>query len=103
MAASREVSLWPRIDSPEKARQLMQYGAIAAAFYATTTACVSYLAVCFQRPLLGFDAWGMAEALVFAVVAWRVYRSSATWALTGFLLFSASKVYSVGIAGSTLR
>lgn len=101
MAASREVSFWPRIDSAEQAKIWMHYGAVAAAFYAAGTACVSYLAICLQRPVLGLDAWAMTDALVFAVVAWRVSRSSANWAITGFVVFTASKLYWAGIAGRT--
>ena len=79
----------------------MHYGAVAAAFYAAATACVSYVAICLQRPVLGFDGWGMADALVFAVMAWRVHRSSVNWAITGLLFSTASKVYWVGMTGHT--
>ncbi len=101
MAASREVSFWPQIDNPKKAEEWMHYGAVAAGLYAATTAGVSYLAICLQRPVLGFDGWGMADALVFAVMAWRVHRSSVNWAIAGLLFFTVSKVYWVGVTGHT--
>jgi hypothetical protein len=83
---------WPTIASKERAIDLMHNGACASGLTALITAVFGVISVILGHPILGMDAWGFIDAAIFAVVAWRVFRLSLPWAITGLLLFSAEKV-----------
>jgi hypothetical protein len=93
MASSKQSSYWPRIDSIEKAVEVMHHGSVAAAISAVLTAGFCVAAIYLQRPVLGLDGWGLIDAALFAVVSWRVYRLSLPWAVAGLLVFTAEKIY----------
>jgi hypothetical protein len=50
---------------------------------------LALIAIATKEPFLGIDRWGLIDAGLFAVVAWRVFRFSFPWAVFGLLLESA--------------
>jgi hypothetical protein len=70
----------------------MQQGATAAAINSAITAALSITAIYLHHPVTGLDGWGLLDALVFAVVAWRMYRLSLGWAIAGLLFFAYGQI-----------
>ena len=93
MTIRKEV--WPPIYSSERAIVFMHSGAGMAAFSSVLTAAINITAICLKRPVLGMDGWGLIEAALFAVIAWRVYRLSTAWAVFGLALFTLEKLIGI--------
>jgi hypothetical protein len=86
---------WPSVDTPEDAKRAVKDAAGAAVFVSVVTAIFSILAaahVQFVRQL-GIDTWSLVDAVVFAVIAWRIWRQSRIAAWAGLILFSVEKLY----------
>jgi hypothetical protein len=95
MVTRKQSSYWPHIETAEKAVELMRNGSFAAAFTTIMTAGISIAAIYFGHPIMGLDGWGLVDAFLFSVVAWRIYRRSLPWAITGLVIFTGEKVYGV--------
>jgi hypothetical protein len=78
--------LIPEISSRESAIQVTRQGVLAAAVSSTLTAIVSILSVG------GFNPYNLIDAVVFMVVAWRIYRQSFSWSIVGLVIFIIEKV-----------
>jgi hypothetical protein len=79
--------LWPDITNEVEAKKATRSGAYAAVIVAVLTAAISLIAIGSKKPLMGMDGWGMVDALLFAVIAWRVFKFSFPWAVAGLLLY----------------
>jgi hypothetical protein len=92
MADSRRNLLWPKLDSYDSAASAMQNGAVAAVITSLATAALVIAAIIAGHPIFGIDAWGSLDAVIFGVVAWRMFRQSLPWAIVGLVLFLAEKI-----------
>jgi hypothetical protein len=85
--------LWPVITNEEEAKKAAKSGAYVAALIAVLNFLVSLVAIITKEPFLGMDGWGLVDALLFAVIAWRLFKFSFPWAVVGLLLYFA-EIYS---------
>ena len=86
----RKSAFWdllPEIDSRVSAIQVTRQGVLAAALSCAITAVVSILSVG------GFNPYNLLDAVIFCVVAWRIYRLSLTWSVFGLIWFLIEKIY----------
>jgi hypothetical protein len=87
---------WPTIDGLKRANQLMYFGAGVALLNSLLSLGLSIARILSGHPALGMSVWNvywsLADAAIFAVVAWRVYRLSLARAIAGLVLFTAEKV-----------
>lgn len=81
--------LWPVITNENEAQKAAKSGAYGAVFIAVCTCALSLIGIATKEPFLGMDGWGMVDAFLFAVIAWRMFRYSFPWAVFGLLLYSA--------------
>ncbi len=92
---------WPSVETEVEAEGAAHQGAGAAIFVASVTALFSVLAVFDIRILPGFSPLSLVDAVLFAIVAWRIYRMSRAWALVGLLGYASERAYSIYAHGST--
>jgi hypothetical protein len=92
MAERKQSVLWPTIDCPERAIQVMHYGGAVAGFTALVTTCLSVASMLLGHPIFGVSSWGILDGIIFAIVAWRVYCLSPSWAMSGLILFTLEKI-----------
>jgi len=81
--------LWPAITNEVEAKRAARSGAYAAVIVAVLTSAISLIAIGAKEPILGMDGFGMVDALLFVVIAWRVFRFSLPWAVVGLLFYGA--------------
>jgi len=81
-------SYWPDIADTKTARDAALQGFGAAAFIASVTTIMSVASLIVHHPVFGIDGYGLIDAALFGVVAWRVYRMSRAWAVVGLVLYS---------------
>jgi hypothetical protein len=87
--------LWPKITNVEEAKQAAQQGAAYAAVVAALTTLVSAYALYVGHAVIGIDGWGLVDASIFAVAAWRLYRYSFPWAIAGLAMMIAEVAFKV--------
>ncbi len=93
------VRLWPVITNEEEAQKFAKSGAYAAATVAVLTSAISLIALGAKKPVLGMDGWGIVDALLFAVIAWRMFKFSFPWAVVGLLLYCAEMAWKWSTGG----
>jgi hypothetical protein len=91
MKESNLKSLWPEIDSYEAAVYVMRCGAAVAALNCVITV-VLVIAALNGNPILGINAWNSIDALLFAIVSWRMFNLSLPWALVALVAFVAGRL-----------
>src|SRR5271170_5210149 len=79
--------LWPSIANPSDAENAAKIGAGAALFIAVLTCGLAIAALINGRPQFGVDGFGLVDASLFALVAWRVRNHSFAWAMAGLVLY----------------
>lgn len=85
--------LWPVITNDEEAKKAARSAAYVAATVAVLTCVVSIVALITKEPFSGIDGWGILDALLFAVIAWRIFKLSFPWALSALLLYCAEMAW----------
>jgi hypothetical protein len=50
-------------------------------------ALIAILSIVYRQPILGLDAWGLIDAVIFAWMAWRISKASRAWAIVGLLMY----------------
>jgi hypothetical protein len=93
MSSARKSSYFSTIGSREEAISAMHYGAYAAMFTVVANTVASIASMILRHPVLGIDGWGLVDAAIAAIVAWRIFKLSLPWACVGFLLFASEKIY----------
>lgn len=81
--------LWPVVTNEEEAKKAAKRGAYAATLVAVLTAAVALIAIGAKGPIMGMDGWAMLDALLFALIAWKIFKLSFPWAIVGLLLYLA--------------
>jgi hypothetical protein len=80
-------SYWPEIKDTATAKDAVLGAAAVSAFVAAITGLLAILSLIYKKPILGLDGLALVDAGLFALVAWRIYRMSRTWAVIGLLLY----------------
>jgi hypothetical protein len=95
MANGLDDKWFPSITNPQNATQAMHNGACAAGLCAAVTGVLNVAAIYADHPIMGMSGWGLIDAAVFAVVAWRVYRLSLPWAIAGLVLYVLERLNTI--------
>lgn len=90
-SATRKNPIWPEITDLESAASAARSGFWAAAIVAAVTAAVATWAAVSGSSVLSINSWAYLDAILFAVIAWRIRRYSRAFAVAGMLLFTVEK------------
>jgi hypothetical protein len=92
--------IWPPLETAEQARKAANYGVIAAVFISLVTALVASWAMGARKTALGFiDGLAFIDAIIFACVAFGIYKRSRFAAIAGLAFFLYEKIYQVIVTG----
>ena len=83
---------WPKLTGLKEAEQAAHQGAGVCFVITVFTAIVAGMSLWFDRPVLGMDAWAFADAIIFAIAGWRVWRLSRIWAVLALVIYVIEKV-----------
>jgi hypothetical protein len=78
---------WPTIEDDNSAEAATKAAVGASGFIAAVTALLSILSLIYHKSVFGLDGWGLVDALLFVVIAWRIHKMSRTWAILGLLTY----------------
>ena len=78
---------WPTIEDESSAEHATKAAAGVSGFIAAVTALIAILSIVYRKPMLGLDAWGLIDAVIFALIAWRISKVSRAWAIVGLLMY----------------
>ena len=78
--------IWPVITNENEAKNAAKSGAGGALIVAVCTGGLAILAITTGRSYAGIDGYGLFDAIMFALIAWRIFRYSFPWAVFGLLL-----------------
>lgn len=78
--------IWPSIVDIATAQKAAKQGAWAAVFVAAVTTVFSTIGQ-LNNNFMGFDAWSYLDAVLFAIIAFGIFKYSRTAAILGLLLY----------------
>ena len=78
---------WPTIEDESSAENATKAAVGVSGFIAAVTGLAAVLSIAYHKPILGLDGWGLADALIFAFIAWRISKVSRTWTIIGLLMY----------------
>jgi len=78
---------WPTIEDDSSAEHATKAAVGVSGFIACVTALVAVLSIVYHKPIIGLDGWGLVDAVIFAVIAWRISKVSRAWAIVGLLMY----------------
>ena len=79
--------LWPSITNENEAKNAAKSGAGAALVVALLTGGIAVAAIVTGSSIAGIDGYSLADAFLFAVIAWRLFKYSFAWAVVGSILW----------------
>lgn len=86
--------LWPSVATLEGARKATLYGVWAAGFSAVVTGLAATYAVTSGNKAFGsIDAWAYVDAVIFAAIAFGIFREKRWVAVFGLAFFLLEKVF----------
>lgn len=88
---------WPKLTGLKEAEQAAHQGAGVCFVIAVFTAIVAGMSLWLDRPVLGIDAWAFADAIIFGIAGWRVWRLSRIWAVLALVIYIMDTVYAVEV------
>lgn len=89
---------WPDVSSIESAKKAAAYGAGAAGLVALMTAAFATMALMSRSTVIGFiDAWAYLDAMIFAIIAFGIYKESRVAAVFGLIVFLAEKAHQIHV------
>ncbi len=68
------------------ARTAVKIGSVLCILIAADIAAFGVYALIKHRAYEGYDAWVLVDAVLFAIIAWRLWNNSRIWAVIGLLL-----------------
>ena len=86
---------WPKLETLEDAEKAAHEGAAVCFVIAAFMALVATVSLWRDKPVLGIDAWGFADAIIFATAGWRLWRLSRIWAVLALAIYVLGKVYAL--------
>jgi len=78
---------WPTIEDDSSAEQATKAAVGVSGFIAAVTALAAILSIVYHKPIFGLDGWGLVDAVIFALIAWRISKMSRAWAVVGLLMY----------------
>jgi hypothetical protein len=90
---------WPDVSDLQKAQKATRYGFWVAVIVATVTAISASLALYLHTSILGVDATGLVDVVLFAAIAFGIDRKSRVAAVAGLVLYVTESAYMLA-AGS---
>jgi hypothetical protein len=84
---------WPTIEDPSPAEQATKAAVGVSGFIAALTALLAVLSIFYHKPIFGIDGLGLIDAVIFALIAWRISKASRIWAIVGLLMYLAEVGY----------
>lgn len=94
---------WPKLENLADAVQASNQGMWAAVFCAAVTALFATIAIFANRGIAGIGPSAFVDALLFALVAWRIRARSRAFAVAGLCLFVIEKAFQVATQPQSLR
>ena len=61
---------WPTIEDESSAEHATKAAVGVSGFIAAVTALIAILSMVYRKPILGLDAGGLIDAVIFAWMAW---------------------------------
>ena len=89
---ARKSWYWPKISSVADAIEASNLGFWAAVFVAGLTAIFATLTLILKKDIVGVNPLAYIDAILFAVIAWRIRRRSRAFAVAGLCLFIVEKI-----------
>jgi len=86
---------WPELTGLKEAEQAARQGAGICFVIAAFTAVAAGVSLWLRKPVLAIDASAFADAIIFAVAGWRIWRLSRVWAVLALVIFVGETVYAV--------
>lgn len=77
--------IW-RMPDKASARTAVKIGSGLCILIAADIAAFGVYALVTHRTFEGYDAWMLVDAVLFAIVAWRLWKNSRIWAVIGLIL-----------------
>jgi hypothetical protein len=84
--------IWPPISDEISARNAVKNGFWACVLIAALNAVFGVYALASHSSVAGYDAGVLVDGALFALVAWRLWRNSRTWAVIGLVLMALNIV-----------
>jgi len=84
---------WPTTGRLADAERAADQGFWAALACAGVIALIATVSVFAQASVIGIDPFAYVDALLFAIIAWRIRRRSRAFAVIGLVLFILEKIY----------
>jgi len=78
---------WPTIEDEISAEHATKAAIGVSGFIAAVTGLAAVLSMIYHKPILGLDGWGLIDAVIFGLIAWRISKVSRTWAVLGLLMY----------------
>lgn len=85
--------LWPSISDKESARGAVVYGFGWYIFSVVVTAIIAVSSLVAGHEIAGYDGWSLVDAALLALIAWRLWKNSRAWAVTGLVYESINVLY----------
>jgi hypothetical protein len=84
---------WPTIEDESSAQHATKAAVGVSGFIAAVTALIAVLSIFYHKPIGGLDGWALADAAIFALIAWRISKASRIWVIVGLLMYLAEVGY----------
>ncbi len=79
--------IWPRISDKPSARKAVEGGVWACIFIVAVEAAIGAYSIVTHQEFGGhYDARVLVDGALFAIIGWRLWRNSRTWAVIGLVL-----------------
>jgi flagellar biosynthesis chaperone FliJ len=85
--------VWPSISDEESARGAIVYGFGWYIFSVAITAVIGFSSLAVGHEIAGYNGWSLVDAALLALIAWRLWKNSRAWAVTGLAYESINVLY----------
>lgn len=82
---------WPTITDQASAIEASRAGFWAAVAVASITAVFATISLVIQKEIATINPWAYVDAVIFAVIAWRIKKYSKFFAVAGVVFFIIEK------------
>ncbi len=96
--------IWPRISDKQSARNTVVGGFWACVFIVVVETGIASYALAEHQKVFGYyDGWILVDGVLFAIIAWRLWKNSRTWAVIGVLLMALENIDKIQHAAGTFN